>query len=269
VLLQQPHLQEDLVTVVPLEFILYNSLEAFTDMPINPSERTRSSPTFASRAVETGARQENDEMQISLFGCLCLNVYTADSTSLTPNNLLKLEQKRSRATRDSLFLWQASAVSGTLGVRTPAATDPLPLSVTVERVPSTSDWEATVVYRHAGGGSNIRATQLLINTAVDGAFACYIGFDHAANVGYLFSDEGGGLIAQGIVPGAAGSVSNSQCGLSGLGSSRVIAGDLLRLKLRLSFMSGFRRRLFIADAGVQGAAGSSSGWQALLGLTAQ
>ena len=86
-LLQQPHLQEDLVTVVPLEFILYNSLEAFTDMPINPSERTRSSPTFASRAVETGARLENDEMQISLFGCLCLNVYTADSTSLTPNNL--------------------------------------------------------------------------------------------------------------------------------------------------------------------------------------
>lgn len=170
------------------------------------------------------------------------------------------------AVRDRALLNSGWMAAGTFGVRTPAATDPLPLSVTVERVPNLLSYEATIVYRHAGGASNIRATQLLINASLDALLGCYIGFDHAANVAYLFNDDGRGLIPQGVVPGAfSNTVSNSQCELSGVGTSRVINGDLMTLKFRLNFFTNFRRRFFTAFAGVQGTA--NSGWHALLSLT--
>ena len=170
------------------------------------------------------------------------------------------------AVRDRASLNSGWMPAGTFGVRTPTATDPLPLSLTVEPVPNLLSYEATIVYRHAGGASNIRATQLLINSSLNALLGCYLGFDHAANVAYLFSDDGSGLIPQGVVPGAFSStVSNSQCELSGVGTSRVINGDLMTLKFRLNFLTGFRRRFFTAFAGVQGA--TNSGWHALLSLT--
>ncbi len=171
------------------------------------------------------------------------------------------------AVRDRGSLNSGWIPAGTFGVRTPTGADPLPLSLTVEPVPNTSDWDVTIVYRHSGGAANIRATQLLINSALDGRLSCYVGFDHAANVGYLFTDDGSGLLPQGVVPGVSGTVSNKQCRLDGLTSSRVLNGDLMTLKLQLGFSSEFRRRFFTAFAGVQGVSGSNSGWQALLSLT--
>jgi hypothetical protein len=121
-----------------------------------------------------------------------------------------------------------------------------------------------VWYRDAVAASNITAAQFLINGELNGANACYVGYDGVANVMYLLSDSGTDLLLPGITPGQPGTVSNSQCTLDGATSSRTVSGRDLTLNFGLTFKTGFRGHL-LYFGGVQSRSPglANSGWRYL------
>ncbi len=126
----------------------------------------------------------------------------------------------------------------------------------------------TVVYQDAAAVTNLRAAQLLINTALDGRNACYLGYERATNLIYLFNDTGTTLLVPGVAPlktGAAGSgtgsIENQQCRVNGAGSQVVESGATLTLSVNIEFKAGFSGRKTVYT-GVQTVGGGNSDWQA-------
>ncbi|MFN9894222.1 MAG: hypothetical protein ACK58M_13430 [Acidobacteriota bacterium] len=121
-----------------------------------------------------------------------------------------------------------------------------------------------VVYRDAVAAGNITALQLLINGELNGAGACYVGYDAAANVMYLLDDAGTGLLLPGITPGGAGTVANQRCTLDGASSSRTLSGRDLALTYGLTLKPGFQGHL-VYFAGIQSKSPglANSGWRYL------
>ncbi len=114
----------------------------------------------------------------------------------------------------------------------------------------------------AAGGANLHAARLLINSAIDGRNACYLGYDRISNVLYLLNDEGTALLVPGIVPNTGtGTLENARCRISGSGVTMIEIGDTLTLAMTITFKSAFNgpRILF---TGVQSAQGNS-GWEAM------
>jgi cyclophilin family peptidyl-prolyl cis-trans isomerase len=150
------------------------------------------------------------------------------------------------------------------------ATNPLPLGAdltsTVVRAGVTTP--IAVQYRDATASTNLQPVQLLINSALDGANACYFGFDHSGNYVYLVGDDGvlqPTPVRLNGVAGGASFIQNSQCILFAEGSIFNDSGTTLSLVLQVQFKSGFggRRLLF---GGAQTTGGANSGWHVLGGL---
>jgi len=155
--------------------------------------------------------------------------------------------------------WQTR---GIFKVTSGASTYPRVQSFTPNSGMSTGQTFA-VTYRDAPSNANIRTTQILINDALDGRNACYMGYDRASNLLYLVSDGGSGLLPA-ITPSAgttmgSGTQSNSQCILSR--ASVTTSGQDLTLSVELTFKSGFFGTK-LAYAALQTASGGNSGWQA-------
>jgi len=117
-----------------------------------------------------------------------------------------------------------------------------------------------------GGYQNLSVVDVLINSALDGRQACYVAFvPTSATSGSVFLvDDGGdaGGPYQGLVLPGGGTVSNSQCTISGAGSSVSGSGNNLALTLEITFTAGFwGNKVFYLSS--QGTLGNSSGWQAL------
>jgi hypothetical protein len=121
-----------------------------------------------------------------------------------------------------------------------------------------------VQYRDAVAASNVTAAQFLVNGELNGANACYVGYDGVANVMYLLSDSGTSLLLPGITPGQPGTVSNTQCTLDGATSSRTVSGRDLTLNFGLTFKTTFRGHL-LYFGGVQSRSPglANSGWRYL------
>jgi len=145
--------------------------------------------------------------------------------------------------------------------------NPLPLgaalSNTTVRAGVTS--AISVQYRDATASTNLQPVQLLINSALDGANACYFGFDHTGNYVYLVGDNGElqpTPVRLNGATGGASSIQNSQCVLVAEGSTFTDSGTTLSLVLQIQFKSAFtgRRLLF---GGAQTTTAANSGWHAL------
>ncbi|MCX6608836.1 MAG: hypothetical protein NTV52_35305 [Acidobacteria bacterium] len=107
----------------------------------------------------------------------------------------------------------------------------------------------TVVYQDAVASTNLRAAQLLVNTALDGRNACYLGYERATNLIYLFNDSGSTLLLPGVAPlkagvvgSGTGSIENQQCRVNGAGSQVTESGATLTLSVNIEFKSGFSGR---------------------------
>ena len=131
---------------------------------------------------------------------------------------------------------------------------------------STTSQTFTFKFSDAGGYQNLSVVDVLINSALDGRHACYVAFvPSSANGGSVFlvddaGDAGGPY--QGLVLPGGGSISNSQCTISGAGSSAVGTGDNLTLTLAITFSPGFTGdKIFYLSA--QDKTLGNSGWQAL------
>lgn len=164
--------------------------------------------------------------------------------------------------------WQAASVIrqfGTTGQLTASPNSPFDLTLPVGPVVTYAVRYTTADLSPAGA---ITSMQVLINSGLDAANACYIGIDRAAQRAYLVSDDGTQLLVNGVAlnagPIASGTVENSRCILRSSGSSIFESGaSELYLTLSLQFKSNFAGNKF-AFAGVQAAgAGRNSGWSLL------
>ena len=116
--------------------------------------------------------------------------------------------------------------------------------------------------------SNLTPSQILINSAIDGRGACYVGYDHAHNALYLVSDDGTKLLPA-ISPAVGNATQqNSQCIVYAQGSGVQSNGKTYSLYVRVFFMPAFRGPK-IVYAATQTAGGDNTGWQSMGSLTVQ
>jgi streptogramin lyase len=121
----------------------------------------------------------------------------------------------------------------------------------------------TFRFTDTGGPSDIGVVDVLINSVLDGASACYIAYVPSANTLYLVDDGGdaGGPFAGSLVlNGGGGSIQNSQCQISNSGSSATTTGTTLVLALNVTFESAFAGNQLMHLAQVN-QAGYTNGWQ--------
>jgi len=121
------------------------------------------------------------------------------------------------------------------------------------------------------GWQDIGVANILINSAIDGRAACYLAFvpsGPAAGSLYLVDDGGdaGGPFGGITLPGT-GVTQNSQCTVSGAGSSVSATDGTLTLTLSLSFSQGFRGNRIAWLAARNNT--ENSGWEARGSWTVQ
>jgi hypothetical protein len=95
----------------------------------------------------------------------------------------------------------------------------------------------TFLYTDTAGAPDLTSVSVLINSSLSAAAACSVIYNRAQNSLALLMDSGA-QPASTITPGS-GSQLNSQCTLSGSGSSVSITGTVLTLNLALAFQPAF------------------------------
>jgi hypothetical protein len=115
----------------------------------------------------------------------------------------------------------------------------------------------TMVYSDPNGLSDLSDVLVLFNTPLKLSSACAVVYVPRANQMYLYDDAGTGF-STGVTPGSSASVSNSQCALSGKGSSLSTSGNSLTLNAALTFSSTFvgSKNVYLDAVGKT----HSSGW---------
>jgi len=153
-------------------------------------------------------------------------------------------------------------VMGVLGVPPLPSGNPNPVGMTPGSG-STANALLSFTYRDASNANNLQTAWALINTAIDGRGACYVAYYRPGNQVYLYPDNGDGTQATSMVLTGTNSVSNSQCTVSAQGSSVVLSGNQMTVKLNVSFQSAFAgpKGVWMAVQTMGGA--QTSNWQAL------
>lgn len=106
---------------------------------------------------------------------------------------------------------------------------------------------------------NTGIIEALINSALAEAGSCYVIYYQSGNLLYLLSNDGSAWMG-GLTPGAAGSVSNSQCTLNSQNSSVSQSGANLSVTFGLTFLASFDGAQNVYMGAFDGA-GQTSGWQ--------
>ena len=126
----------------------------------------------------------------------------------------------------------------------------------------------TVTYQDATLNTNLSPSQILINSAIDGRNACYMGYDHKNNALFLVKDDGSTLLPS-ITPGVGNATQqNSQCIIYAQNSSVQANGKNYTLNVQVFFMPAFRGPKIIYAAS-QTLTGGNTGWQAMGALSIQ
>jgi hypothetical protein len=121
----------------------------------------------------------------------------------------------------------------------------------------------TFRFTDSAGTSDTNVVDMLIDEYLDGVGACYLAYVPSSNTLYLVDDAGdaGGPYAGSLVlNGGGGSVQNSQCLISGVGSSATGNGTSLVLTLNVTFTAAFAGNRIVHLAQVN-TSGYTNGWQ--------
>jgi hypothetical protein len=115
----------------------------------------------------------------------------------------------------------------------------------------------TAVYSDPNGALSFYDASILINTSVKGAGSCLVTYDPARNQLALANDTATATYL--LQPGSSASVSNSQCTLSGAGSSVTKSGTQITVVYSLTFSSAFTgsRHVYLRS---EDKSGANSGW---------
>jgi hypothetical protein len=114
-------------------------------------------------------------------------------------------------------------------------------------------------YSSSAGASALNQLYLLFDNAVSFSLSCTIRYDAQANALWLMNDAGNAWQGP-LTPGAAGTLANSRCTISGTGASATPSGNNLTLNVPVSFQPLFNGTwaewLYASDN-----FGQNSGWQ--------
>ena len=135
--------------------------------------------------------------------------------------------------------WQAL---GTWAVPGTAPTGPSVVSVTPGHS-TLAGQTYTFTFADTKGFADLSVLNVLINNFIDGRHACYVAYvPTAATTGTLLlvddAGDAGGPFQNLAIPSTS-SVQNSQCSISGVGSSSSASGNTLTLNLAISFTPSF------------------------------
>jgi hypothetical protein len=124
----------------------------------------------------------------------------------------------------------------------------------------------TFTFTDPAGYADLAVMDILINNYLDGQQACYIALAlPTASSGYLYlvDDAGDGGYASGspMYQPSSNSLRNSQCTISGAGSSVSASGNTLTLTLAIAFAPGFGGNKIFYTAARSNP--QNSGWQAM------
>lgn len=109
------------------------------------------------------------------------------------------------------------------------------------------------------GYTDLPAAQLVIGTALSANGSCYLFYSRSRDTLYLSSDAGSAWLGP-ITLGSSSTVENSQCAISGAGSSSSGVGTNLTINVATTFKAGFAgsKNLYMY---AQDTAGLATGWQ--------
>jgi len=138
--------------------------------------------------------------------------------------------------------------------------------------PSGTNQQLTLTVTDTRGTGDFGVVDVLINRFIDGRQACYLAYVASSNSLILIDDPGdaGGPYA-GSMPlnGGSGSIQNSQCMVSGTGSSANLSPNTLTLTLNVTFKAAFAGNRVVYAAGRDSAGGNNTDWQAVATFTVQ
>ena len=97
----------------------------------------------------------------------------------------------------------------------------------------------TVDFRHATNANSLQTAWVLVNNALNGMAACYAAYYVPGNLLFLFPDNGDASRIVAVPLSGTSMVENSQCRISAQGSSAVVSGNLLSLRLNVTMKSSF------------------------------
>ncbi|HYW43395.1 MAG TPA: FG-GAP-like repeat-containing protein [Bryobacteraceae bacterium] len=123
----------------------------------------------------------------------------------------------------------------------------------------------TVTLSDGKGAADIGIVNILVNNFIDGRSACYLAYVASGKTLLLVDDAGdaGGPFAGSMVlNGSAGSIQNSQCSVSGAGSSVSLTGTVLSLTLNITFKAALTGNRIAFVAGRDTAGLNNTDWQA-------
>jgi len=155
--------------------------------------------------------------------------------------------------------WQAL---GTWGVPGAAPAGPWVSGMNPARTSSLGPTTYTFTFTDTNGWQDISVANILINSAIDGRHGCYLAVVPGSQQVLLVDDAGdaGGPYSGMVLPGN-GTVSNSQCSITGTGSSINGSGNILTVTLAMTFSPSFAgNQLFFLAARSNTA---NSNWQAV------
>jgi hypothetical protein len=138
---------------------------------------------------------------------------------------------------DSGSLWSNWQLRGTWTVPSGGNQPPSNVSVTPSSGSGSSQTFA-FLYSDPNGFADLSTTYMLVNSVLDWPGSCYSYYDRGANALWLLSD-GANFWMGPVTPGSVTSVQNSQCILSGAGSSVSGSVNNLTVNVALTFKPAF------------------------------
>jgi hypothetical protein len=122
------------------------------------------------------------------------------------------------------------------GTWTPAANQPpVVVSVSPSAAIGLSNTFA-LTYSDPNGAPDLKVVEVVLHTTVSLANSCAVEYYPASNLLYLYNDAGSGTTSTTL---GSGTLSNSQCTISGSGSSVARSGDTLTLNLAVTASSTY------------------------------
>ena len=142
-------------------------------------------------------------------------------------------------------------MKGTRGIAVP----PKVVSVTPSSGSGTTQ-TFTAVYSDPNGAGDVNAAYILLNTTLSAVNGCYVEYTPSTNLLSLKNNAGTGFVGS-ITPGSSGTVSNSQCTLSGTGSSYTATGTTATLQVALTLTGSTSESVYLYASDRNGA---NTGW---------
>jgi hypothetical protein len=209
--------------VDPIGKMVYQANDAFT--------------AFSAIALGSASTQSNSQCTVNGTGS---SVSTAGNT-LTVNLSVKFAASYAGAKNVYGYATTAGNLnSGWQKVGTFSVTGNTPAVQAVSVTPSAGSGSSatfSLVYSDTLGAADINSAQVIINGGVNGAASCYLWVDPAGKAVYQANDAFTNW--SGIALGSSGALSNSQCTVSGTGSSVSLSGNNLTVTLVVSFQTAY------------------------------